>query len=451
VGLALSANGQSLYAASYFGGKVFRYRLDDGRLEATLDLGVDSYPWDLKLVTGAGGRILLAVTEHHNNRVSFFDPGTFARVASLPTAYYPYQMDVDPARGRLYVASYGGKNGGELMAVDLASLTRLWASPTGQGSFDVQADLVHDHLLVTDFVGGSVTTFLPDGTRIGDWGVVGGPKGARLTGDGSAYLTAIQTLGVVACFDAASGYREYSTAVGALPGPLTWVRKSGAPLLAVGNQGDGTISLLSSGDPVPEFADVPVDHRFHREIRVLALRGALNGYPDGGGTYSFRPDDTLTRAQIAKILVGSLGLHTAAVEPAFVEFTDVPADTGEYPYDFVQEAARKGIVSGLSGQPPRFGPYQPVTRIQLIRMAVRAAEAVGSPLPVPEGASPFVDVDSSSADFPYVMAAYAADLVAGGPGSDGLLRLQPYASATRGQTAHVVFALLAALHRAPVE
>ena len=451
MGLALSADGHSLYVASYFGNKVLRFDLGSGALEATLKLAEESLPWDLKLVSGAGGRALLAVTEHHNNVVSFFDAGTFARVASLPTTYYPYQMDVDVAAGRLYVASYGGKNGGEVLAVNLATLTSVWVRPTGSGSFDVRADPVHDRVLVTDFVGKTVTRFSTEGTTAGDWRVVGDPKESRFSADGSMYFAAIQSLDMVLALDPQTGIRQYSTAVGSRPGPVTWTTTAGAPTLAIGNQGDGTVSLLSAGDPVPEFTDVPAGHRFHREIRVLALRGALNGYPDGGGGFTFRPDDTLTRAQIAKILVGSLGLHTTDVDPAYVDFTDVPAATGSYPFDYVQEAARKGIVSGLTASPPRFGPYQQVTRIQLIRMAVRAAEAVGSPLPVPTGGSPFVDVDASSADFPYVMAAYGAGLVAGTPGPDGGLRLQPYSLATRGQTAYVVFALLAALQRSAAQ
>ena len=220
---------------------------------------------------------------------------------------------------------------------------------------------------------------------------------------------------------------------------------SGNPVLAVANQGDGTVSLLSAGDPVPEFADVPLSHRFHREIRVLALRGALGGYLEAGAAV-FRPDDTLVRAQLAKVLVGALGLHTEAVEAASVPFTDVPADSGTYPFDYVQEASRLGIVSGVTLDPPRFQPFQPVTRVQLARMAVRAAGAVGSPLPVPEGSSPFWDIKTTDPDLPTIMAAYHAGIVSGIPGVDGHLRFQPYSPATRGQTARIVFNLLGALH-----
>jgi hypothetical protein len=218
----------------------------------------------------------------------------------------------------------------------------------------------------------------------------------------------------------------------------------------VANQGDGTVSLLSPGDPVPEFTDVPLSHRFHREIRVLALRGALGGYQEAGATV-FRPDDTLVRAQLAKVLVAALGLHTDVVESASVPFIDVPADMSTYPFDYIQEASRLGIVSGVTLDPPQFKPFQAVTRIQLARMAVRAAGAVGSPLPVPEGSSPFWDIKSTDPDLRIIMAAYQAGIVSGIPGADGHLRFQPYAPATRGQTARIVFNLLGALHMSPAD
>ncbi len=106
-------------------------------------------------------------------------------------------------------------------------------------------------------------------------------------------------------------------------------------------------------------------------------------------------------------------------------------------------------MSGVTLDPPRFKPYrQPVTRIQLTRMAVRAATAVGSPLPVPSGSSPFWDIKSTDPDLPTIMAAYQAGIVSGIPGADGHLRFQPYTPATRGQTARIVFNLLGALHGA---
>jgi DNA-binding beta-propeller fold protein YncE len=445
VGLVLSADGATLYVASYFGDAVYRFDTASGRREAIAQgLGA---PWDVLLVDAPGHGSLLAVTEHHNDAVAFLDPQSLSRVARVPTAYYPYQMDVDTAAGRLYVISYGGFDGGRLEAVDLTTLSTVWARDTGEGSFDVRLDAANGALLVSDFVGRTLSRVTLAGALLDTRSLVGSPKGLRLSPAGDLFA-ALQTTDQVATYDPAGGADRGTEPVGSRPGALAWVPDPGADaILAVANQGDGTVSLLSAGDPVPEFADVPLAHRFHREIRVLALRGALGGYEEAGATV-FRPDDSLMRAQLAKVLVAALGLHTDMVEPASVPFADVPADTGTYPFDYVQEASRRGIVSGVTLDPPRFKPFQPVTRIQLVRMAVRAATAVGSPLSVPSGASPFWDIKSGDPDLPTIMAAYQAGIVSGIPGADGHLRFQPYAPATRGQTARIVFNLLGALHGA---
>lgn len=443
VGLALSADGATLYVASYFGDAVYRFDTASGRREA-LAQGVGA-PWDVLLVDAPGRGRLLAVTEHHTDAVTFLDPGTLSRVASVPTSYYPYQMDVDPAAGRLYVISYGGFDGGQLEAVDLATLSRVWVRNTGEGSFDVRLDAANGALLVSDFVGRTLSRVSFGGALLDTRSLAGNPKGLRLSPAGDLFA-ALQTVDQVATYDPTSGAGRAVEHVGSRPGALTWVPgTSENATLAVANQGDGTVSLLSAGDPVPEFADVPLSHRFHREIRVLALRGALGGYQEAGEAV-FRPDDTLVRAQLAKVLVAALGLHTEVVEPSSVPFTDVPADTGTYPFDYVQEAARRGIVSGVTLDPPQFKPFQSVTRIQLARMAVRAAGAVGSPLSVPQGPSPFWDIKPTDPDLPMIMAAYQAGIVSGIPGADGHLRFQPYSPATRGQTARIVFNLLGALH-----
>ncbi len=53
------------------------------------------------------------------------------------------------------------------------------------------------------------------------------------------------------------------------------------------------------------FADVPLDHPFHRFIEALAASGITGGC--GGGNYC--PDVPLTRGQMAVFLAVALGLH----------------------------------------------------------------------------------------------------------------------------------------------
>ncbi|MHB1343353.1 MAG: S-layer homology domain-containing protein, partial [Thermoleophilia bacterium] len=445
VGLALSADG-GLYVASYFGNSLVLLDPQTGRTRL-VRAGVEA-PWDVKMVWGPAGRSLVAVTEHHGDSVTFFDPLTLAKVGRVPTGDYPYQMDVDEGAGILYVGVYGGWDGGEVTAIDLRTLKELWTVGAGRGSFDVAVDPVAGRLLVTDFVGSTLTQVAVAGTGVRHDQISGKPKAGLFAPGGAEAWVALQTTDQVVRVDPARAAVTQTIPVGSLPGPMTWVAGASELTLAVGNQGDGTISLLTNGPPVPEFTDVSPSHPLHREIRTLALRGAIGGYDLGDGTFAYRPNSTLMRAQIAKILVGSLALHTPQIEDAgAAAFVDVPAGTGEYPYDYVQEASRLGLVNGFATSPPVFKPYVPVTRIQLLRMAVRAASAMGSSLSVPAGGSPFYDVGPADPDLDIIKAAYAAGLVSGTTGPDGRVRLRPYDDAGRGETAHVVFALLAALHR----
>lgn len=452
VGLALSAEG--IYAAGYYSDTVMLIDPDTGAVRARRDFGVEAAPWDLKLVDGPAGRRLLAVTEHHGAAVTFLDPATLQQVARIPTGYYPYQMDIDEGAHVLYVAVYGGPRtddnhgGGQVTAIDLRTLDALWTSDSGQGSFDVVVDPVAGRVLVSDFVGSTFSRVGPDGSGLTQRRLAGKPKGAELSADGTELWLALQTADSVVGVDPVLGSLVDIVAVGSLPGPEAWLQDPDGPTLVVANQGDGTISLLSDGPPVPEFEDVPRGHPLHREIRALALRGAIGGYDLGGGRFEFRPGSGLMRAQLAKMLVGALALHTPEIETVgALVFSDVPRESGTYPYDYVQEATRLGLVKGFAGEPPVFKPYTPVTRIQLLRMAVRAAQAMGSPLAVPAGLSPFRDIGPLDPDLEIVMAAYGAGLVSGSRGADGYLRLRPYDQADRGETAHVLFALLGSLGR----
>jgi len=60
--------------------------------------------------------------------------------------------------------------------------------------------------------------------------------------------------------------------------------------------------------PAPAFAtfsDVPVGSFWHQYFEVLAASGITTGYGDG----TFRPDNPVTRGQMAAFLSRALGLH----------------------------------------------------------------------------------------------------------------------------------------------
>ena len=131
------------------------------------------------------------------------------------------------------------------------------------------------------------------------------------------------------------------------------------------------------------FHDVPSGHPYRPALEALSANGTVGGYPDN----TFRPDNPLYRAQLAKMLVGALG---RSVDESLVSsFPDLGPDPSDdlYPHDFVAAAFRDGIIRGYGDG--RFGPWEAVTRAQAVTMSVRAAEtlAAGSLEAVPAGYS----------------------------------------------------------------
>lgn len=109
-----------------------------------------------------------------------------------------------------------------------------------------------------------------------------------------------------------------------------------------------------------EFGDVP-GHWAAREIGVLAARGVLGGYPDG----SFRPDKTVTRAELASLLAKFLDLKAEGPANAF---SDVPPDAWYAPA--VAAVKAKGLMAGAKGQ---FRPNATLTREELAAVVLRLA------------------------------------------------------------------------------
>ncbi len=178
------------------------------------------------------------------------------------------------------------------------------------------------------------------------------------------------------------------------------------------------------------FPDVPATHRFYEAIRYLGQRGIVGGYADG----RYGPDDPVKRAQVAKIAVLALGHHDEEVtnlnRPTF---PDVVYGGQLYPFDYVEEAVAQGIVSGYSNG--LFGPYDDITRIQLIRMVVRAA---GDALTEPPAGYNTGFIDIPLGDEAVVAKAKYNGLVSGATPTT----LDPYATATRGHVAQLMYSAL---------
>lgn len=183
--------------------------------------------------------------------------------------------------------------------------------------------------------------------------------------------------------------------------------------------------------PAPSFLDVSTQHEFYAAISYLAAEGVIGGYADG----TFGPYNPVLRAQLAKMAVLGFELDDTGDFLTQASFPDVPYNGAAYPFEFVEQAARAGIINGYANG--NFGPYDRLTRIQLVRILVRAGgDELAAP---PAGYDPgFADVPPS--DLTYVATAHFNGLVNGKSAS----LFDPYGTATRGHVAKILYNTLMA-------
>ena len=133
------------------------------------------------------------------------------------------------------------------------------------------------------------------------------------------------------------------------------------------SSGGGTSYVLPSdngnngenGNKSEKFSDIS-DSWAKGYIETLSGKNVISGFPDG----TFRPDDTVTRAELSKMICSLLGLSGGDISG---KFADVSAADWFYPY--VAACADKGIVTGYDGC---FEPGGAITREDCAVMACRA-------------------------------------------------------------------------------
>jgi hypothetical protein len=117
------------------------------------------------------------------------------------------------------------------------------------------------------------------------------------------------------------------------------------------------------------FSDVAAGSTFYLYIERMASRGIIGGYPDG----TFRPNNSATRGQIAKIASNAAGYNET---PTGQTFEDV-APTSTF-YLYVERIAAHNIIAGYpcggtgepcgTGSKPYFRPANNATRGQLAKI-----------------------------------------------------------------------------------
>ena len=119
--------------------------------------------------------------------------------------------------------------------------------------------------------------------------------------------------------------------------------------------------VTATACPAGQFSDVPPGSTFYSWIIHLAGVGAISGYSD----CTFRPSDTITRGQVAKVIM--LAFAIPLINPPQATFADVPAGSPFFTY--IETAFAHGIISGYADG--TFHPSDNVTRGQLTKMVAR--------------------------------------------------------------------------------
>ncbi|GGG11901.1 hypothetical protein GCM10010912_65400 [Paenibacillus albidus] len=177
-----------------------------------------------------------------------------------------------------------------------------------------------------------------------------------------------------------------------------------------------------------QFKDI-TDSYAQKEIQSLVEAGIISGYEDN----SFKPNKAMTRAELAKIIVLSLGLKENGEKAA--SFKDV--DPNSWYRGYIGTLVEAGITEGTSAT--TFSPNSKVTREELVVFFIRAFELEDTAKELP--------VDAKLADLSevsewakaYVSLAFNNGFINGIEGSDGKLNFKPKDHAQRQALARLAY------------
>lgn len=187
------------------------------------------------------------------------------------------------------------------------------------------------------------------------------------------------------------------------------------------------------------YPDLPSDHWAYDAVTFLTSKKVVVGYPDG----FYRPDQEVTRAEFATMVIKALGLYEKDV-PSLFEYKDTQ---DHWANRNIQVASYYGLVKGYPNG--EFYPNNNVTRLEALNVVMNALspENINS-----EEAKHFVSIYRDYTDIPDwgLIAAGQAQmlgLVYNTPGHE--TTLEPMRAATRGELAKFVFGMVDAVQKIP--
>jgi S-layer homology domain len=133
------------------------------------------------------------------------------------------------------------------------------------------------------------------------------------------------------------------------------------------------IKLDTTDAPASSFEDVKEDVWYTDYINALYAEGLI----DGVSEKMFAPNQELTRAQLAKLVVDAYGLELDA--SAEHPFTDVKEDV--WYTDYIKTLYKHGLIDGKTAT--TFAPNEPIKRADFAKLLTEADWAVGDTLAKP--------------------------------------------------------------------
>lgn len=191
--------------------------------------------------------------------------------------------------------------------------------------------------------------------------------------------------------------------------------------------------LLSIAVPFAQakttFSDVPRSHWAYEAITEMAEKGIIKGYSDG----KFRPDNKISRAEFAKIMIAAAGIEINNDRNVKQTFADVDRDHWAFLY---VELAKNYLTGYKSGSRYTYKPNEAAVREDIAVALVRLMGYDRTKKANEDTLDRFRDEDDiSRALRPYIAIAVDTDLIKGF--SDRTFR--PQAAITRAEAAMLLY------------
>ncbi len=137
--------------------------------------------------------------------------------------------------------------------------------------------------------------------------------------------------------------------------------------LVLGSFGSVFAADVSAENELKKVPSDVVGTEYEKAVSKLVSFSVLNGYPDG----TFKPENNVTRAEFAKILVEALGVGNAAeAAKGKTKFADVNAGGYDWARGYINVAVGQGLLKGYPDG--TFKPEAQVTYAESLTMLVRA-------------------------------------------------------------------------------